>query len=489
MTSETTAKPTIMIDGIAVSFAPGETIMRAAERAALDGTIPRFCYHPGLPVAGTCRMCTVEVEKAPKLMTACSTPCADGMVVHTQSDKVKKSRAGVMEFLLANHPLDCPVCDQAGECSLQNYNYEYGPRTSEFVEEKRTWTKSTTKKLSDKLTLNMNRCIHCERCVRFTDDVTKTHELTMLNRGWKKELVSANDLGVMSDYQGNIADICPVGAITFNDFRFKKRVWFLKPRPSICDGCSRGCAVWADEEKDIVYRYRARRNDEVNGHWICDSGRVSFQTYFHPDRIIEPMLRVKEELVATNWETLAPWVLKQLSLSKKTIFILGTDTTNEEIEELKRVKDLVKGPIDFRFINGVNGVTTSDDDQDSDKILLRRDKTPNTKGLEASGIPVMKNESGYSLAIYYRAGRAVVPEKLAPIEIGWGVFTKHEAHRFDAVLPGLSTLEKSGSYTNSSGMVQKFVASVKAKGSSASVLKVVEGLTLVSRQEAHLGVY
>jgi NADH-quinone oxidoreductase subunit G len=489
MTLETTAKPTITIDGTAVSFTPGDTIMKAAERAALDGTIPRFCYHPGLPVAGTCRMCTVEVEKAPKLMTACSTPCNDGMVVHTQSEKVKKSRAGVMEFLLANHPLDCPVCDQAGECSLQNYNYEYGPHSSEFDEEKRTWPKSTTKKLSDKLTLNMNRCIHCERCVRFTDEVTKTHELTMLNRGWKKELVSASELGVMSDYQGNIADICPVGAITFNEFRFKKRVWFLKPKPSLCDGCSRGCAIWADEEKDIVYRYRARRNDDVNGHWICDSGRVSYQTYFHPERIVEPMLRVKQELLATNWETLAPWVFKQLSLSKKTIFIIGTDATNEEIHELGRLKDLVRGPIDFRFMNGVNGVATSADDMDSDQILLRRDKTPNTKGLEANGIEAMKNESGYSLAIYYRAGRAAIPEKLAPLEIGWGVFTHHEAHRFDAVLPGLSTLEKSGSYVNSQGISQKFVASVKPKGSCSSVLKIVEGLKIVSQQEAHLGVY
>jgi NADH-quinone oxidoreductase subunit G len=488
MTQATPTQTTITIDGQVVPFLPGDTIMRAAEKAALDGTIPRFCYHPGLPVAGTCRMCTVEVEKAPKLMTSCSTPCADGMVVHTQSDKVKKSREGVMEFLLANHPLDCPVCDQAGECSLQNYNYEYGPRTSEFHEEKRTWTKSTTKKLSEKLTLNMNRCIHCERCVRFTDEVTKTHELTMVNRGWKKELVSAEDLGVVSEYQGNIADICPVGAITFNDFRFQKRVWFLKPRPSICDGCSKGCAVWADEEKDIIYRYRARRNDDVNGHWICDSGRVSFQTYGNPARIVEPLIRVNQGLVATNWETLAPAFVKDLSKASKVLLVMGTDATNEEMNEIQTLKNLVKGTFDVRYFNGVDGVKTSGDDRPMDDVLRRLDKTPNTRGAEALGLKPLEEGGSYDLAIYFRGGRAALASKRAAKEYGWGVFTREEAERFDGVLPGLATTEKSGTFRNSAGHDQKFVAAVKAKGSAASVTRILEGLFLVARREVELGV-
>ncbi len=495
MTAEAPAQPTITIDGRVVPFLPGDTIMKAAEKAALDGTIPRFCYHPGLPVAGTCRMCTVEVEKAPKLMTSCSTPCTDGMIVHTQSDKVKKSREGVMEFLLANHPLDCPVCDQAGECSLQNYNYEYGPRTSEFQEQKRTWSKSTTKKLSDKLTLNMNRCIHCERCVRFTDDVTKTHELTMLNRGWKKELVSAEDLGVVSEYQGNIADICPVGAITFNDFRFQKRVWFLKPRPTLCDGCSKGCAVWADEEKDTIYRYRARRNDEVNGHWICDSGRVSFHTYENPNRIVEPLLKVNNHLIATNWETLAPSFVKELQRAARIILVIGTDATLEEMKEILTLKSLVRNAVfDVRFYNGTSGVHTSADDKAIDDVLRRLDQTSNTKGAESLGLtPLSQNGQGsassaYDLAIYFRGGRAGIPLKLATKEFGWGVFSKDEVQRFDGVLPGLATVEKSGSYINAAGNTQKFVAAVKAKGSSASVTRILEGLFVVARREADLGV-
>jgi len=201
-TPEAKPLPKVTIDGKSYEFKPGDTIMQVAERYKVNEEIPRYCYHPGMPIAGTCRMCTVEVEKAPKLMTSCSTPAADGMVVHTRSDKVMKSRTGVMEFLLTNHPLDCPVCDKAGECELQDYNYEYGPGTSNFKEEKRVFTEATTKKLSDKVTLNMNRCVHCERCVRFTDDVTKTNDLVMVNRGWHKELEATTEAGLTNDYQG-----------------------------------------------------------------------------------------------------------------------------------------------------------------------------------------------------------------------------------------------------------------------------------------------
>lgn len=506
MSTEVPAKPFVTIDGVRVEFSPGDTIMRAAERAGIDREIPRFCYHPGLPIAGTCRMCTVQVEKAPKLMTACSTPCTDGMVVHTKSEPVQKSRAGVMEFLLANHPLDCPVCDQAGECSLQNYNYEYGPGTSEFKDEKRVWSKSTTKKLSEKLTLNMNRCIHCERCVRFTEDVTKSSELVMLNRGWKKELVTAGDMGMINDYQGNIADICPVGAITFNDFRFKKRVWFLKPRASLCDGCSKGCAVWADEEKDVIHRYRARRNDEVNGHWICDEGRVSFNTYMNPQRVVEPMLKTSHGLVATNWETLAPWVVKTLKDAGKTLLVIGTDATTEEASQIQNLRTLTKGAFDVRYYNGTSyqsedpknsRVMSSKDDGALDQVLRQKDQTANTRGVESLGIAVLSHELiskqsspdnfPYDVVIYFRSGRAAIPDRLGRIEMGWGVFGLSEAKRFDAVLPGLATVEKSGSYVNSAGKKQTFAPAVTAKGSSASVTKILEGLNLVVGKEVSVG--
>jgi NADH-quinone oxidoreductase subunit G len=476
-------KPKITFDGQTFEFEPGDTIMRAAERAGVDKEIPRFCYHPGLPVAGTCRMCTVEVEKAPKLMTACSTPAADGMIVHTQSEKVRKSRAGVMEFLLINHPLDCPVCDQAGECSLQNYNYEYGPGTSRFQEEKRVWEEATTKKLSDRLTLNMNRCIHCERCVRFTEDVSKTNELLMENRGWKKELMTADDLGSFNEYQGNIADICPVGAITFNDFRFKKRVWFLKAHDSICDGCSKGCSIHADEEKNVIYRYRARRNDAVNGHWICDEGRVSYHTYMSAERIIQPLLRGHGQSVpsATRWETLVPWLLQQLSSASKVLLLIGTDATSEEAATLLQVMpEFVQGSLTIRSYNGTSqGFRTSNDDAALDSLLRRKDKTANTRGLEQLGIQAYQEQQdqGFDLAIYFRSGRAALPPSpLASTEVAWGVFHQQEVERFAAVLPGLGTVEKSGSYTNCDGVTQSFEPAVQAHGAANSVKRILDGL-------------
>ncbi len=484
MSTNEAPKPKITIDGQSIEFKPGDTIMKAAERAHIDQGIPRFCYHPGLPVAGTCRMCTVEVEKAPKLMTACSTPAADGMVVHTQSEKARKSRAGVMEFLLSNHPLDCPVCDQSGECSLQDYNYEYGPGTSQFYEEKRVFEEASTKKLSDRLTLNMNRCIHCERCVRFTEDVTKTNELLMNSRGWKKELTTALEEGLFNEYQGNIADICPVGAITFNDFRFKKRVWFLKEKEGICDGCAKGCSVYADQENGIIYRYRARHNEAVNGHWICDEGRVSFHTYQEPARVVQPLLATQglENPTATNWETLVPWLLKSVESAKRILLVIGTDATSEEAANLLQIlPNFTRGAVITRSYNGTNGVQRSADDAPLDKLLRRTDKTPNTKGLELLGLHPYsaENDQGFDLAIYFRSGRAAIPEqKMAPIEIAWGVWNSQEARRFAAVLPGLGTVEKAGSFTNCDGLTQCFEPMVKAHGASASVKKVLDGMRL-----------
>lgn len=479
------SKPKITIDGQTYEFEPGDTIMQAAERARIDGRIPRFCYHPGLPVAGTCRMCAVEVEKSPKLLTACSTPATDGMVVNTQSEKVRKSRAGVMEFLLTNHPLDCPVCDQAGECALQNYNYEYGPGTSRFQEEKRVFEESTTKKLSERLTLNMNRCIHCERCVRFTEEVTQTHELLMESRGWKKELVTAEEFGVFNEYQGNIADICPVGAITFNDFRFKKRVWFLKPHDTICDGCAKGCSIHADEEKGIIYRYRARRNDAVNGHWMCDEGRVSYHTFMDETRVLEPQLRTGAgELVQSRWEILVPWLLEKLGAAHRVLVVIGTDATTEEARELLRaLPGFAKGEMVFRMHNGTGGgVRVAADDAPLDKLLRRRDHTPNTRGIEALGLHPYdaQTDTGFDLALYFRSGRAAIPSQpMAPVEVAWGVFQAGEIGRFAAVMPGLGSVEKSGSFTNCDGITQHFEPAVKPRGHAAGVTKILGGMRLV----------
>jgi NADH-quinone oxidoreductase subunit G len=476
--------PKITIDGITVEFAPGDTIMAVAERAKVQGKIPRYCYHPALPIAASCRMCLVEVEKAPKMMTACSTPAADGMVVHTRSEKVLAGRKGVMDFLLSNHPLDCPVCDKAGECDLQDYNFEYGPISSGFKEEKRVYEESSTKKLSEKVTLNMNRCVHCERCVRFTENVTETHDLVMLNRGYHKELAAADpDRGLFNEYQGVLTDLCPVGALTFDDFRFKKRSWFLRKNPSICDGCSKGCNMEVHSEMEVVYRLAPVFNEKVNGHWMCDEGRVSYHTYADPSRVIAPLLQSKDDaktLAATTWETTFGAVKEILSNAQSVSVIIGTDATNEEAKLLQEQfpKIVSKGKVKFSFNNGF--VKNSQENKALDKLLRQSDKTPNTKGLEAQGLKPFDKNQADDLMVVFRHGRAKLPEISKGSAILWGVFSTEEVEKVQssgvnvmALMPGLSTLEKTGSFMNVDGITQNFKVAIKHKGHALSTLEVL----------------
>lgn len=472
--------PKITIDGKQYEFKPGDTIMEVTERYKIHEDIPRYCYHPGMPVAGTCRMCTVEVEKAPKLMTSCSTPAGDGMVVHTRSEKVLKSRNGVMDFLLTNHPLDCPVCDKAGECSLQDYNFEYGPAESNFKEEKRVYNDATTKKLSDKITLNMNRCVHCERCVRFTDDVTKTNDLVMVNRGWHKELEATDpDKGLTNDYQGCLTDFCPVGALTMNDFRFKKRSWFLDKKASICDGCSKGCNIEVHSDKDIVYRYVPIHNEMVNGHWMCDEGRLSYHTYMDPMRIISPLMSHNNSLTSTSIETLIAEVKRQVASASSVQLVIGTDATREEAALLKEKVPAAFGKnVSVSYYNGF--VTTSGDDAKLDHLLRMKDKTPNTRGVEEQGLSALANgEVNADVVILFRNGRAGIPKMSSNQKLVlWGVWNAKEIQALPSkniigVIPGHATIEKAGSYKNADGVVQKFHPAIIHRGGALSAHQVV----------------
>lgn len=474
--------PKVTIDGKTYEFRPGDTIMQVAERMKVHEEIPRYCYHPGMPIAGTCRMCTVEVEKAPKLMTSCSTPAADGMVVHTRSEKVMKSRTGVMDFLLTNHPLDCPVCDKAGECELQDYNFEYGPSKSNFKEEKRVFKDATTKKLSDKITLNMNRCVHCERCVRFTDDVTKTNDLVMLNRGWHKELAATDEkVGLTNDYQGCLTDFCPVGALTMNDFRFKKRSWFLTRKASICDRCSKGCNIEVHSDSDVAYRYVPIHNEMVNGHWMCDEGRVSYNDLMDPTRVIAPLLKFNSGLHSTTMETLLSEMKKVVQAASSTQLVVGTDSTREEAALLKDKASAAFGKnLEFSYFNGTQGVTSSTDDAKLDHMLRMKDKTANTKGVEEVGLSPLKNGAvSAEIMIYFRNGRAGIPKFSSDQKvILWGVWTLDEIKSLGTlnilgVIPGLTTIEKAGSYKNTDGIVQKFHPAIAHKGKALSAHDVV----------------
>ncbi len=263
---------TLSIDGNEVQVPEGINLVDAAQTAGIE--IPTYCYHPGLTVVGQCRICFVEVEGMPRLVTACSTPAQENMVVLTDSEKVKEARQAVMEFLLENHPLDCPVCDQAGECFLQDYSVEHGRDTTHMVDERRTYPGYDRRLIGPLVVQNQNRCIHCTRCIRFTEEIAETADLTMKSRGNHSYIDTFDGGPFENPWSACAADVCPVGALTVKDFRFRARVWHLEETESICPGCSIGCNITVGHLKRVVHRFLPRHNDEVNGWWMCDFGRL-----------------------------------------------------------------------------------------------------------------------------------------------------------------------------------------------------------------------
>ena len=269
--------PVLTIDGREVEVPDGTTVIQAAEQLGIY--IPRYCYHPGLSIAGNCRICLVEVEKSPKLQVSCNEPVRDGMVVHTGSQEAQSGRRAVLEFLLANHPLDCPVCDQSGECDLQNFYMNFGLYDPRFREHKVKKQKAV--ELGPHVMLDQERCILCSRCVRFTDEITHTGEFGIFNRGDKAELGICPGMELDNPYSANVVDICPVGALTERDFRFKARVWYLSGAATLCNGCSQGCNIDMHYVLDRPHlndgarllRVKPRVNPDVNQWWLCDEGR------------------------------------------------------------------------------------------------------------------------------------------------------------------------------------------------------------------------
>ena len=290
MSEQSPPKPVDMvnvtIDGKPVQVPKGTNIIEAAKCAGID--IPHYCYHPHLSVAGNCRMCQISVKGQPKMTIACNTGAAEGMEVatHNTSKEVADAQAATLEFILINHPLDCTVCDQAGHCKLQDYHFEYNARSSRFLEEKVHKVKALP--LGPNVILDGERCIMCTRCIRFCDEVTKTSELGMLNRGDQSVIAVSPGRELNNALSGSVVDLCPVGALTHRQWRFNTRIWFTKQTESICPGCSTGCNVKVAERDGQVVHVKARRNDAVNKEWLCDEGRYGFGRFLPQSRITEP---------------------------------------------------------------------------------------------------------------------------------------------------------------------------------------------------------
>ncbi len=360
--------PKLTIDGKTIEVAKGTTVLEAAQQ--LGVYVPRYCYHPKLSISGNCRMCMVEVEKAPKLLTACSTEAAEGMVVRTDTEKVKTARRDVLEYLLINHPLDCPVCDQAGECGLQDYYMEHGLKPSRFPQEDKV-RRQKRRAVGPHLVLDNERCILCTRCVRFCEEVTKTSELGVMERSDKSFIDLKEGKALDNGYSLNIADICPVGAFTSRDFRFKQRVWFLKKTPTICLGCATGCLIEAHHNENAIYRLVPRPNAETNT-WLCDHGRMTYKAVQAGDRLSKGF--IKNGMI--ELEPALREAAARIDEAHAGLAVIGSPWLSiEDNAALARLaKDALKTDnfcFEFNFEQGIK-----------DGILINKDAAPNTAGVK-----------------------------------------------------------------------------------------------------------
>lgn len=292
---------TMSINGKPVAARKGELIIAAADRSG--DYIPRFCYHPRMSAVGMCRQCLVEVEgpRGPMMVVSCMTPVAEGQIVRTETDQVKRAQEGIVELLLANHPLDCPVCDKGGECPLQDQAFSHGPGESRYIEEKRHYEKPIP--ISDLVLLDRERCILCDRCTRFADEVAGDALIHFTSRGNNTQVQTFPDEPFSSYFSGNTVQICPVGALTAQPYRFKARPWDLEKNESTCTTCSVGCRITVESSRDELLRYQGVDSDPVNHGWLCDKGRFNFESVKNDQRLTEPMVKHNGALVPTSWSS------------------------------------------------------------------------------------------------------------------------------------------------------------------------------------------
>jgi NADH-quinone oxidoreductase subunit G len=459
--------------------------------SAMNVDVPHYCYHPKLPVVGNCRMCLVEfgtpamgpdrkpvmnpdgtpkIAKSPRPAIACATPISPGMEIYTNTPNVKQMREGVLEFLLINHPLDCPICDQAGECKLQEYSVDYGKSESRFVEHKVHKPKRV--ELGPRITLDDERCILCTRCIRFSRDIVGDDALGIVNRGSYNTLTAFPGKEFDNNYTLNTVDICPVGALTSEDFRFKMRVWFLKETKSVCTSCATGCNTIIGSREEKMYRYEPRENNAVNSSWMCDSGRLNYKWINRDDRLTEVLkvsqgARIRETWTATLKEISA---LLNKAPQGSVAIIASARQTNEELFLLKKLATKLGAITDSIPRTG-----------EADKLLVSADRNPNSNGARLTGICF--TEMGEQISKIAKAieqgtiktlivfGEDVTKHGISPNLLGKldalivsDILPNETTKLAHYLLPGCAHAEKRGTFTNGKGRVQKFMKALEPRG-------------------------
>ncbi|NNK48554.1 MAG: molybdopterin-dependent oxidoreductase [Gemmatimonadetes bacterium] len=452
---------TLTIDGVEVSVAAGTTLLQAAEHAGV--VVPHYCYHPGIPSRpAQCRMCLVEIEGQPKLQPSCVFPAGEGMVVHTTSEAAEKARQSVIEFLLLNHPLDCPICDAAGQCMLQDYAFETGQLRSRYAEAKMVLGRD---RVADDILYFGDRCIVCTRCVRFMEDIAGDNALVVAQRGHKAYIDTFPGRDLDHAFRGNIVDVCPVGALVHEDFVFKARAWDMDAAPGICPGCSTGCNIEINVKENQVVRTKPRLNTEVNSYWMCDHGRRVLVMANRGVRAEAPMIRRAGELEPASWNEALAWVAEELGGSGG-VAVASASVSNEALFYTRTLLNHL----------GIEGGTFEVEEGAEvtlagfPKLKLRAERAPNATGAalhgyrRSEGLPEVVD--GASLVVL---GDALAE---APADYGAnaGFFLYIGSHlppaagNATAILPAAAVPEMEGTFVNYEGRVQRFHRALRSPG-------------------------
>lgn len=451
---------TITIDGQQVTVEKDTLLIEAAKK--IGNQIPHYCYHPGLSPDGNCRMCLVKLEKSAKPVIACKTYVSDGMVVDTKSKDVEKMRQSIMEFLLINHPLDCPTCDQAGECRLQDYYMLYDKIPSRFKEEKIHKDKMVD--LGAGVMLDEERCVVCRRCVRFCEEIAKAPELEVQERGNHSMVTTFPGKKMTNPYAGNTIDICPVGALTSKDFRYKKRVWLLSRTHSVCPGCSRGCNIEIHYEKNRVYRLLPRHNPEVNAYWMCDFGRYDYK-FINESRRLKPGYRGRLGFADSSYEEALRHLGAQLAKyrAEELAFVASAKESVEEIDTFVSFAQDLFEATDVYF--------SKNDPKDpfSDDLLITKDKNPNLKHIQSLKLKTVSEISSRIKAVIVQRDLSEkdleeVQKRNLKILLLFATNLTAFDNQCEVILPVPTYAEQEGHFVNLEGKAQGFKKAFDARG-------------------------
>ena len=454
---------TLTVEGRQITVPDGTNLLEAAKVAGV--LVPHYCYHPGLPVAGVCRMCLVEVEKMPKLAPACATAVAEGQIMHVHSPRAREARQGVLEMLLINHPLDCPICDQSGECELQDYTFQEGRDGSRYHEPKRF---NPVEDFGGDVLYVPNRCILCTRCVRFMEDVAKDPVLNVSERGDRATIGKFEGADLTHPWAGNVVDLCPVGALLSKDFLNKARAWELDRAASVCPNCTQGCNSVVEVRDNVVVRMKPRSNEDVNHFYLCDEGWLNYRWMNRTDRVDQPLVRANDALVRADWE---PAIARAASvLTGRRAFVLASPgLSNEALFLLAKLVKRTGGAGAFRVERGPEAALEGVPD-----LALRAERAANVFGAELLGFAKSDSPLGalraddvlvvadHDLSHLDASSQAALKSHRTVIVIGTTLpaLLMHA----DVVLPLANVVEEEGTFTNLRGRVQRFFQAKAAPG-------------------------